>query len=629
MRQKTKKYFFPQDAFNRSKKLSDGKTFVKIACKVNRVFSPEQELRIVEYAIQAARMFYGLPMKEFRKMAYEYAKACGSQTIPEVWEAKGRATRDWYYSFMERHPSLGLKVAEGMSIARITAFNKVTVEAFFKAYTEALEKYEFSPDRIYNMDESSLSTVMKPVKVVCERGRPVASQVTRERGNTMTFVGIVNAVGQSLPPVFIIPRCRMNPAFMRNTLYGSKGILQRNGWMDGECFVETLQHLHETTGSSVEKKIMLIMDNAEGHMNIHVVEYAIEHGIVIVTLPPHTTDKLQPLDVSVFGPFKTFLRGILNDYSLMHPNTHITVHQLPQFASEAWTKAGTPSNILAGFRSTGIWPVNRHIFPEEAFVAAQVTERPAPPQEFSVEVAATLSEGEEELDDGHVSEANSPDLSTMPPEDDLMTQTVGSEEPCSLGTPARPIASSAADPATPGPSTPGPSHDPSTPGPSNEPSTPGPSSSTTKELTPENIRPFPKATPRPYGRGRKRVRSCILTEDEEAIADLRDKASRKQKALEKKRGGKAPRGRPKKSAPVPPVEVLEEDTVDDVVMMDDSSSDFSEDFGQDDDQLPYPFAEKEPEVRDIIYLQKNPYKLAKFYFIYLILSLIRLHLLFL
>ena len=68
--------------------------------------------------------------------------------------------------------------------------------------------------------------------------------------------------------------------------------------------------------------------------------------------------------------------------------------------------------------------------------------------------------------------------------------------------------------------------------------------------------------------------------------------------------------------------------MDDVVMLDDSS-DFSEEFGQDDDQLPYPFAEKEPEVRDIIYLQTNPYKMAKFYFIYLILSLIRLHLLFL
>ena len=198
----------------------------------------------------------------------------------------------------------------------------------------------------------------------------------------MTFVGIINAVGQSIPPVFIIPRVHWNPAFMRNTVYGAKGILHPSGWMNGDCFVQTLQHLHEKTCSSVDNKVLLIMDNAECHMNIHVVEYAIAHGIVIVTLPPHTTDKLQPLDVSVFGPFKAFLRGILNDFAIMHPNQHITVHQLPQFACAAWTKASTPSNILNGFRATGIWPIDRNIFPDDRFVGAQETERPAPEDVF-------------------------------------------------------------------------------------------------------------------------------------------------------------------------------------------------------------------------------------------------------
>ena len=349
----------------------------------------------MDYTIQAAKMFYGLPMNKVRRMVYQYAIACESQTIPDAWKKDQMATRDWYYSFMERHPTLVLKAPEGMSIARIVAFNKVNVETFFKAYTLAMEKYTFTPDRIYNLDESSLSTVMKPVKVVCARGKPVATQVTRERGDSMTFVGIINAVGQSVPPVFIIPRRRWNDTFMRNTIYGSKGILNPNGWMNGECFVETLQHLHEKSGSSVENKILLIMDNAECHMNIHVVEYAIKNGIVIVTLPPHTTDKLQPLDVSVFGPFKTYLRSLLNDHALMHPNKHITVHQLPEFASEAWTKAGTPSNILGGFRSTGIWPINRNIFPDDAFVGAQVTERPAPDENFIVEVGPTSSDGED------------------------------------------------------------------------------------------------------------------------------------------------------------------------------------------------------------------------------------------
>ena len=291
-------------------------------------------------------MFYGLPVDGFRSLAYDYAVACDSKAIPQVWQEEKKATRDWYYAYMSRHQELSLKTPEGMSIARAIAFNRVSVDIFFSAYTEAMEKYQLQPDRIFNLDESSLSTVMKPVKVICESGQPVASQISRERGTTMTFVGIISAAGSFLPPVFIIPRKRWNDSFMRGTITGSKGILHQNGWMNGECFLQTLEHIQRKTFSSPENKILLILDNAECHMNIHCIQYAIQHGIVIVTLPPHTTAKLQPLDVSVFGPFKSHMRSLQNDFHLMNPNTHITEHMLPDFACKAWIEACIPTNIF-------------------------------------------------------------------------------------------------------------------------------------------------------------------------------------------------------------------------------------------------------------------------------------------
>ncbi|KAK4312454.1 hypothetical protein Pmani_016140 [Petrolisthes manimaculis] len=609
-------------AFNRSKKFSDGSTYVPVPGHTNRVFTPKQETHIVDYTIHAAKMFYGLPMNEVRRMVYQYARACNSQTIPEAWEKDQMATRDWYYAFMNRHPNLVLKAPEGMSIARIVAFNKVNVETFFKAYTLALNKYVFTPDRIYNLDESSLSTVMKPCKVVCVRGKPVATQVTRERGDSMTFVGIINAVGQSIPPVFIIPRSQWNPSFMRNTIFGSKGILHPSGWMNGECFVQTLQHLHEKSGSSVENKILLIMDNAECHMNVHVVEFAIKHGIVIVTLPPHTTDKLQPLDVSVFGTFKTFLRSQLNNFALMHPNEHITVHQLPEFASEAWTKASTPSNILNGFRATGIWPLNELIFPEEAFVGAQVTERPAPPQEFVVEVTRTPSDGSNSSDgEEQTASSHGSQVVDLPEDDpDDPTSTAATSRPSSTVAPT-PGPSTTVAP-TPGPSTtvaptPGPSTTVApTPGPSpskfichsfyrgpTQPSppapittmlaTPSPSTSQSSPITPESIRPFPKAAPRPYGKGRKRVRACILTENEEAISDLRVKAEKKQKLEEKKKAAEAKKKVPRKKKALPTPQDDSSDEEDIRVVLDDSSE-----YSDDEEELTestYPFVDKAPE----------------------------------
>ena len=60
--------------------------------KVNRVFSPEQEISIVDYTKTIARMFYGLPVVEFLKLVYTYAIAVGSKVIPKAWE-EGQAAK--------------------------------------------------------------------------------------------------------------------------------------------------------------------------------------------------------------------------------------------------------------------------------------------------------------------------------------------------------------------------------------------------------------------------------------------------------------------------------------------------------------------------------------------------------
>ena len=114
---------------------------------------------------------------------------------------------------------------------------------------------------------------MKPVKVVCEKGKPVASEISRERGASMIFVGIISAAGSFISLVFIIPQKRWNGSFMRGTIHGSKGLLHQNGWMNGDLFLETLQHIQRKTYCSPDNKILLIMDNAECHMNIHAVEF--------------------------------------------------------------------------------------------------------------------------------------------------------------------------------------------------------------------------------------------------------------------------------------------------------------------------------------------------------------------
>ena len=560
-------YIVLQDAFARSRKFSDGKTFVPCKLNVNRVFTNAQEDHIVEYAVKIAKMFYGLPIREFCRVSYAYAEACNSRAIPCVWVRKGAATRDWYYAFMKRHPHLTLKTAEGMSIKRAMAFNRVSVRIFFEAYAEALARYSFTPDRIFNMDESGLSTVMKPLKVVCERGRPVASQVTQERGSHMTFVGFINAAGHYIPPVFLIARKKMKPEFMRGAIDGAKGLANQTGWMTGEMFLETLKHVREKTYCSLDNKILLIMDNAMCHMNINAVEYAIKNGIVIVTLPPHTTAKLQPLDVSIYGPFKTYLRALQNEYRLANPNRPITEYMLPEFASKAWIKACTPSNVLSGFAATGIWPLNSDIFSDDAFAGAEVTERESPQDRDAEQSLVSAVEGN----------------SSLPGHSD--------------------------DPTDP---TPGPSSAPEVsvaPGPSSRSDTPaspvpGPSSAPDRPVTPESVRPYPKAANRPRGRGRPSLKACILTENPEAINMLKEKEKKKKMAEDKKKGQPTKKKQGSKRKREVEDSTSEEEDIDDPPVLDDSSDYTDEELEPEEvveTETTYPFVQKELEVRGFLF----------------------------
>ncbi|KAK3785927.1 hypothetical protein RRG08_013931 [Elysia crispata] len=56
----------------------------------------------------------------------------------------------------------------------------------------------------------------------------------------------------------------------------------------------------------------------------------------------------------------------------------MSIHSVPQMVSYAFPKAFTPANILPGFKSTGIYPMDRNILPDHKFMPTYSTDRPAP-----------------------------------------------------------------------------------------------------------------------------------------------------------------------------------------------------------------------------------------------------------
>ncbi|XP_051771658.1 uncharacterized protein LOC127524235 [Ctenopharyngodon idella] len=188
-----------------------------------------------------------------------------------------------------------------------------------------------------------------------------------ERGELVTVVCAVNAAGNATPPMFIFPRVKFKDCLMIGAPPGAKGTSTRTGWKNEDTWAEFLDHLIQHTNCTPERPMLLIQDNLKAHISLKAVEIAKSNGIVLLTLPPHTSHRMQPLDETVYGPFKTQYSRALDGWMRSNPGKTVSIYQIAGLVNEAFMSAVTPRNITSGFRFTRIFPYNREIFPDEAF----------------------------------------------------------------------------------------------------------------------------------------------------------------------------------------------------------------------------------------------------------------------
>lgn len=337
---------------------------------VNQVFTEEQEVLLEQYIVDSSNLNYGLTYKHIRKLAFEYAVHLNQ--CPNKWEQNQMAGVDWMKGFMRRHSSLSLRKPENTSLARTLGFNKQMVEEFQTNLADIYSKHKFQPDRIFNLDETGIKTVVQAPNVVARKGtKQVGQVVSGERGNLVTMCVAVNAAGNTVPPVFIFPRARMHDTLMVGSVAGSLGLVNSptSGWITGVLFIKVLEHLVKFTQCSEKSPILLIMDNHESHCTLDAILFARSNGIVILTIPPHCSHRIQPLDVSILGPFKGQLAVVQNDWLINNPGKKISIHDLAAHASKAFDLAFTRKNITEGFKKCGIWPYSATVFTDDDFIS--------------------------------------------------------------------------------------------------------------------------------------------------------------------------------------------------------------------------------------------------------------------
>lgn len=106
----------------------------------------------------------------------------------------------------------------------------------------------------------------------------------------------------------------------------------------------------------------MILDGHYSHTrNLDVIQLARTNHVTIISIPPHTSHRLQPLDVAFMGPLKTYyseeIRKFMSEFQ--RPVEQCDVVKL---FGAAFKLAASYGNSESGFAASGIVPFKPNIF---------------------------------------------------------------------------------------------------------------------------------------------------------------------------------------------------------------------------------------------------------------------------
>ena len=142
-----------------------------------------------------------------------------------------------------------------------------------------------------------------------------------------------------------------------------------NGWTDDFLCLKWFEKsfipqaiARNTTG----KPILLIYDGHGSHNSAELIRLARANNIILFCLPPHTTHKLQPLDVGVFGPFQ---RAWLERCEEIIEDTGEEMSREAFVSEYIAVRHDTfkERTILQAWKKSGAWPINPNVFTDDDF----------------------------------------------------------------------------------------------------------------------------------------------------------------------------------------------------------------------------------------------------------------------
>ena len=240
---------------------------------------------------------FPLTINRVCELAFQYSKV--NQLNPGFSDKTGRAGRKWLKGFLKRNPTITIRKARNLSIARAMGANPTVIGNWFKLLKEIKDKCGIvCPSQIWSGDETGVQNVPKEVKVLGAKRIRTFQQVSKEQGETTSILTFVNGYRQVVPPMVIQKGARVQdtwhlkkPGDMRLAAT-TKGYITKAKFHEyGLRFIKYLKQ-HRMIG----RKNLLIVDGHKSHLyNLPFYELMRANDVEVLTIPPpHLTCPTTP-----------------------------------------------------------------------------------------------------------------------------------------------------------------------------------------------------------------------------------------------------------------------------------------------------------------------------------------------
>lgn len=288
--------------------------------------------------------------------------------------------KNWITKFQGRHPEVISTWTRAMDASRVKADSPEKLVPWFTELKGLLDRYQYQPNNIYNMDETGYGVgVIQSTRVLAvvdvrrggdggeqkgkERKKGKVVHVQPGRQEWVTVLECVSALGTALPPMVILKgKGEFNPAWRPATPDPSwMWKASKSGWTNNSLALEWLIDHFEplTRPTNPNHRRLLIADGHGSHVQGGFIAFCLSNSIDLMILPSHSSHRTQPLDVGIFAPLKAALTSINNAASCYEPGRIQRPVWIARMAA-ARQKAMTESNIKVGWRETGIHPYSPH-----------------------------------------------------------------------------------------------------------------------------------------------------------------------------------------------------------------------------------------------------------------------------